>query len=156
MPPITTLPPTEDVEALIASSHVVIFTMNPCRYCTKAKEFLDSQNVLYREVEIDPDNNGMAIYEQLTKKVNRTSVPQVFVGGEHIGGCDDTLAAHEQGTLMPRIRGHNYDYDLIVIGGGSGGLAASKEAAALGKKVALLDFVVPTPQGTSWGKLISA
>ncbi|GFS52899.1 thioredoxin reductase 1, cytoplasmic [Trichonephila inaurata madagascariensis] len=45
----------------------------------------------------------------------------------------------------------NYDYDLIVIGGGSGGLAASKEAAKLGKKVAVLDFVTPTPVGTTWG-----
>jgi len=44
-----------------------------------------------------------------------------------------------------------YDYDLIVIGGGSGGLAASKEAAALGKKVAVFDFVKPSPAGTSWG-----
>ena len=46
---------------------------------------------------------------------------------------------------------HGYDYDLIVIGGGSGGLAASKEAARLGKKVAVCDFVVPSPAGTSWG-----
>jgi glycine/D-amino acid oxidase-like deaminating enzyme len=46
---------------------------------------------------------------------------------------------------------HSYDYDLIVIGGGSGGLAAAKEAGKLGKKVALLDFVVPTPVGTTWG-----
>ena len=44
-----------------------------------------------------------------------------------------------------------YEYDLIVIGGGSGGLACAKEAADLGKKVALLDFVVPSPQGTTWG-----
>ncbi|GAB1600325.1 thioredoxin reductase 1, cytoplasmic-like [Argonauta hians] len=44
-----------------------------------------------------------------------------------------------------------YDYDLIVIGGGSGGLAASKEAASLGKKVAVFDFVKPTPAGTTWG-----
>jgi thioredoxin reductase (NADPH) len=46
---------------------------------------------------------------------------------------------------------HSYDYDLIVIGGGSGGLACSKEAALLGKKVAVLDFVKPTPKGTAWG-----
>ncbi|KAG9508589.1 Thioredoxin reductase 1, cytoplasmic, partial [Fragariocoptes setiger] len=43
-------------------------------------------------------------------------------------------------------------YDLVVLGGGSGGLAASKEAAAhYGKKVALVDFVQPTPKGTTWG-----
>jgi len=46
---------------------------------------------------------------------------------------------------------HKYDYDLIVIGGGSGGLAASKEAAKFGKKVAVFDFVKPTPKGTTWG-----
>lgn len=126
MPPITTLPATENVDELIASSHVVIFTMDPCKYCTKAKAFLDEHNVAYREVVIDPESNGMAIYEQLTAKVNRTSVPQVFVGGQHIGGCDDTLAKHEEGSLMPLIRGHSYEYDLVVIGGGSGGLAASK------------------------------
>lgn len=43
------------------------------------------------------------------------------------------------------------DYDLVVIGGGSGGLACSKEAAELGAKVAVLDWVEPTPLGTSWG-----
>ena len=46
---------------------------------------------------------------------------------------------------------HGYDYDLVVIGGGSGGLAASKEASALGAKVAVLDFVKPSPAGTKWG-----
>jgi len=46
---------------------------------------------------------------------------------------------------------HEYDYDLVVIGGGSGGLAASKQAAKLGAKVACLDFVTPSPQGTRWG-----
>lgn len=46
---------------------------------------------------------------------------------------------------------HNYEYDLVVIGGGSGGLAASKEAARLGRKVAVCDFVTPTPIGTTWG-----
>lgn len=43
------------------------------------------------------------------------------------------------------------EYDLIVIGGGSGGLACSKEAAKYGKKVAVLDFVSPSPQGSIWG-----
>jgi len=44
-----------------------------------------------------------------------------------------------------------YDFDLFVIGGGSGGLAAAKQAADLGAKVACADFVKPSPQGTTWG-----
>ena len=46
---------------------------------------------------------------------------------------------------------HGYDYDLFVIGGGSGGMTAAKEAAAHGAKVALCDFVKPSPKGTKWG-----
>jgi len=49
------------------------------------------------------------------------------------------------------VQSHDYDYDIIVIGGGSGGLAASKEAAKHGLKVAVYDFVKPTPIGTTWG-----
>uniref|UniRef100_A0A336MJC3 thioredoxin-disulfide reductase (NADPH) n=1 Tax=Culicoides sonorensis TaxID=179676 RepID=A0A336MJC3_CULSO len=44
-----------------------------------------------------------------------------------------------------------YDYDLVVIGGGSGGLACAKEAVQYGAKVAVLDFVEPSPQGSKWG-----
>lgn len=47
--------------------------------------------------------------------------------------------------------GDKYDYDLVVIGGGSGGLACAKEAASYGKKVLVYDFVTPTPLGTTWG-----
>lgn len=46
--------------------------------------------------------------------------------------------------------GHG-QYDLIVIGGGSGGLACAKEAVQLGAKVAVLDYVAPSPRGSIWG-----
>jgi FAD binding domain len=84
-----------------------------------------------------------------------------------LGGHDDTLAwcrsfltpQAGQPTTYPKAdmmddgytKDHGYDYDLVVIGGGSGGMAAAKEAAALGAKVALLDFVKPSPIGTVWG-----
>lgn len=45
----------------------------------------------------------------------------------------------------------NGQYDLVVIGGGSGGLACAKEAVQLGAKVAVLDYVTPSPRGSVWG-----
>lgn len=45
----------------------------------------------------------------------------------------------------------SFEYDLVVIGGGSGGLACAKEACNIGAKVAVLDFVKPSPIGTKWG-----
>ncbi|XP_037937536.1 thioredoxin reductase 1, mitochondrial isoform X2 [Teleopsis dalmanni] len=51
---------------------------------------------------------------------------------------------------MPPVT-HQYEYDLIVLGGGSGGLACAKEAVVNGAKVACLDYVIPTPIGTKWG-----
>ena len=93
---------------------------------------------------------------------------------EFIGGCDDTLewcrkllasssavgtTSHGNGAtaaaaaMVPdgHTVGHAYDYDLLVLGGGSGGLAASKEAAKFGAKVAVLDYVKPSPAGSKWG-----
>ncbi|XP_027624586.1 thioredoxin reductase 3 [Tupaia chinensis] len=83
---------------------------------------------------------------------DQRTVPSVFVNQVHVGGCDRTFQAHRSGLLQKLLQeGSQYDYDLVVIGGGSGGLACAKEAATLGRKVMVLDFVAPSPQGTSWG-----
>jgi len=84
---------------------------------------------------------------------------QAFVGGhdDSLAWCRSVMApcTDERPTAPMKDDGHqadhNYDYDLVVIGGGSGGMAAAKEAAALGAKVACLDFVKPSPHGTTWG-----
>jgi len=90
----------------------------------------------------------------------------------YVGGCDATLAWCQLRLMAPAAavptadaatlaadaapaavgtEAHGFEYDLVVIGGGSGGLAASKEAAKLGAKVAVLDFVKPSPAGSKWG-----
>ncbi|GAB5370715.1 hypothetical protein AAMO2058_001516900 [Amorphochlora amoebiformis] len=53
--------------------------------------------------------------------------------------------------MAPLVDVKDHDYDLAVIGGGSGGLAAAKEAASLGARVVLFDYVKPSTQGTTWG-----
>ena len=54
-------------------------------------------------------------------------------------------------NIYKQMVSSSFTYEYFVIGGGSGGLSSAKEAAALGAKVGLADFVRPTPQGTKWG-----
>ncbi len=71
------------------------------------------------------------------EKTGQKTVPNVYVNGIHLGGCDNTYSAHSEGRLAKILNQDSkkdleeassvvYDYDLIVIGGGSGGLACSK------------------------------
>jgi thioredoxin reductase (NADPH) len=57
----------------------------------------------------------------------------------------------EKKVAVEAPKDHPYEYDLFVIGGGSGGISAARWAAELGKKVALADYVKPSPAGSTWG-----
>ncbi|KAM6121202.1 thioredoxin reductase 3 isoform 2-T2 [Pterocles gutturalis] len=144
------------VRTLIATHRVMIFSKSYCPYCNKVKELFRSLRVEYYALELDVTADGPSIQQVLAELTNQRTVPNVFVNGTHIGGCDSTYQAYHDGSLQKLLGdtkvAEPYDYDLIIIGGGSGGLACSKEAASLGKKVMVLDYVVPTPLGTSWVK----
>lgn len=131
----------------------MVFSKSTCPFCVKVKELFKNLKVEYGVLELDQISNGADLQTALQEVSGQRTVPNVYINSKHLGGCDDTLKAHAENRLMSMINesGENYDYDLIVIGGGSGGLAASKEAAGLGKKVAVFDFVEPTPTGTTWG-----
>lgn len=139
------------VDKYIAENTVVIFSKSWCPYCTKVKALFDELGEKYFAVELDQIGEGDAIQQLLAERTGQRTVPSVFVKGIHLGGCDNTIKANQEGRLAALLHQPKHEYDLIVIGGGSGGLAASKEAAAHGKKVAVLDFVKPSPKGTTWG-----
>ncbi|KAH0630175.1 hypothetical protein JD844_012882, partial [Phrynosoma platyrhinos] len=123
----------------------------------QVQDLFHSLAVEYSVLELDKTDEGPSIQEVLLQLTGQRTVPNVFVNGTHVGGCDQTFQAYHSGLLQKLLgdgKGEemeSYDYDLIVIGGGSGGLACSKEAATLGKKVMVLDYVVPSPMGTTWG-----
>ncbi|XP_076363627.1 LOW QUALITY PROTEIN: thioredoxin reductase 1, cytoplasmic-like [Tachypleus tridentatus] len=141
------------IERHVKDNQVMLFSKSYCGFCRQVKKIFQSLDTPYFSLELDELGNGSDIQAELTAQTGRTTVPQVFINGVYLGGCDDTHAAYSSGKLAQLLRptDEQYEYDLIVIGGGSGGLAASKEAAKLGKKVAVFDFVTPTPKGTTWG-----
>ena len=57
----------------------------------------------FKVVELNEVAEGAAMQEALYEKTGQRTVPNVFIGGEHIGGSDDTLKLHDAGKLMPRI-----------------------------------------------------
>jgi glutaredoxin len=155
MPPVS--PVTRAViEGIVKQHRVVVFSKTWCPFCAKVKDLFKSKYINFFKVELDKDPQGELYQTILKEMTGQSSVPNVWINGNHVGGCDDTVALNEADKLVPMVNPkaaveHEFDYDMVVIGGGSGGLAASKEAAALGKKVAVLDFVKPTPLGTTWG-----
>jgi glutaredoxin len=145
------------VDNLIENNKVVVFSKSSCPFCVKVKDLFKGFNQEFVALELDKMDDGSSIRDYLYEKTGQRTFPNVYVNGKHLGGSDSTILAHEQGRLGALLSEEakedttEYDYDMIVIGGGSGGLACSKQAASLGKKVAVLDFVTPTPSGTTWG-----
>ena len=79
------------------SKDVVIYTTMFCPYCHSAKALLTKKGVAFREVKVDGDRAARrAMTEQ---SGGRTSVPQIFVDGTHLGGCDDLYDLDAAGRL---------------------------------------------------------
>lgn len=76
---------------------VEIYTTPFCPYCLAAKRLLTRKGVEFHEVDVSRD---LDLREAMTKKANgRRTVPQIFIGEKHVGGCDDLHALEEQGKL---------------------------------------------------------
>ena len=76
--------------------NVTIYTTRFCPYCVRAKTLLDSKNIDYAEIAVDSDHEQRSIMEQRSKQ---TSVPQIFISEQHIGGCDDLHELEATGKL---------------------------------------------------------
>jgi glutaredoxin 3 len=76
---------------------VEIYSKGFCPYCWRAKHLLDSKGIEYREIAVDFDREAR---QQMIQRANgRTTVPQIFISGRHVGGCDDLVALERNGRL---------------------------------------------------------
>ncbi|HEX8214133.1 MAG TPA: glutaredoxin 3 [Allosphingosinicella sp.] len=82
-------------------ARVELYTKATCPYCARARKLLDDKGVDYDEYEISRDTEKRAEMIQRSKGVS--TVPQIFIGGRHIGGSDDLAELERQGQLDPML-----------------------------------------------------
>lgn len=81
--------------------HIEVYSATYCPYCDRAKALLKRKGVEFVEYVVDHDDAKRAEMEQRTK---RRTIPQIFIDGQHIGGCDDLHALDQQGKLDPLLK----------------------------------------------------
>lgn len=77
-------------------SKIIIYSKDPCPYCVKAKALLQRKGLTFTEIKITDDKIKE---EMIAKSGGRMTVPQIFIDGKHIGGCDDLYALDAEGGL---------------------------------------------------------
>lgn len=75
---------------------VVMYSTGYCPYCMRARELLNSKKIAFQEIRIDEEPGKR---DEMIFRSNRRTVPQIFIDGQHIGGCDDLYALEAQGQL---------------------------------------------------------
>jgi glutaredoxin 3 len=82
-------------------AEIEIYTQPWCPYCVRALKLLDAKGVDYREIDAP---SGTPARAEARQRSGRTSVPQIFIDGQHIGGCDDLMALDRAGGLDPLLK----------------------------------------------------
>jgi len=82
-------------------ANIEIYTKATCPFCHRAKDLLQSKGVKFQELAIDGD---AVKREEMIKRSGRTTVPQIFIDAQHIGGCDDLFALDNREGLDPLLQ----------------------------------------------------
>ena len=82
---------------------VTVYSGSSCPYCERAKLLLKKMGVAFQEFNVHADEAKLT--EMLAKSNGKRTIPQIFVGERHIGGCDDLYALEAEGTLDGLLAG---------------------------------------------------
>lgn len=83
-------------------AEIVIYSTKVCPYCVKAKQLLGSKGAAFKEIDIS--GNPELVAEAEKRSGGRKTVPQIFIGDYHVGGCDDLYALDAAGRLDEMLR----------------------------------------------------
>lgn len=87
------------------SARVLMYSTGVCPYCVRAEQLLRARGVGEIEkvrVDLDP-----ARRVEMMERTGRRTVPQIYIGDTHVGGCDDLIALDQAGKLLPLLAGEN-------------------------------------------------
>ncbi|KAK3224652.1 hypothetical protein Dsin_004514 [Dipteronia sinensis] len=90
-------------KGIVSSNPVVVFSKTYCGYCQRVKQLLTQLGATYKLLELDEENDGSKIQAALVEWTGQSTVPNVFIGGKHIGGCDAVVEKHQGGKLVPLL-----------------------------------------------------
>jgi glutaredoxin 3 len=87
----------QKAQQLIDGNPVMVFSKSYCPYCNNAKRILDEQKAKYKAIELNQEDDGDTIQDALKKMTGQRTVPNIFIGGVHIGGNSDLEAVAANG-----------------------------------------------------------
>lgn len=107
------------VDAAIRDEPVVLFALEWCEFCWSVRRFFARIGIKYRSIDLDSveyqrEDLGGKIRTVLVNRTGAPTIPRIFVGGEHIGGCTELFDAWRDGSLQRRLADHHISYDTCI------------------------------------------
>ena len=90
---------SKSIDDYINENKVMMFSKSYCPFCTQAKNLLQQKGVEFFALELDQIPEGAQLQNALAAKTKQRTGPNTFIGGVHVGGCDDTQAKAKNGVL---------------------------------------------------------
>jgi len=102
-----------------ASRPVAMFALEWCEFCWSVRKYFARMGIEYRAIDLDSveyqtDDLGGRIRPVLAERTGVPTIPQIFVGGEHIGGCTELFDAHREGRLQPMLEASGVAFDTAL------------------------------------------
>jgi glutaredoxin 3 len=83
-------------------ANIEIYTRSWCGFCARAKHLLETKGAPFTEIDVEVEDR---VAEMIQRANGGRSVPQIFIDGKHVGGCDDLYALDRAGKLDPLLKG---------------------------------------------------